>query len=91
MDNPYKGRPPVQTGQVADMIPHVNGSDTTLDSGDVGIGMYVTTAGNVKFLSAAGVEREVAAAANSYIICGVSKVIDSGNETTATGVHILVT
>jgi hypothetical protein len=89
MGNPYKGRPPVQTGQVADMIPHVSGSDTTLDSGDVGIGMYVTVAGNVKFLSAAGVERTVAAAANSYIICGVSKVIDSG--TTATGVHILVT
>lgn len=88
MGNPYKGRPPVQTGQVADMIPHTNGQDTTLDAGDVGIGLYVTVAGNVVFTTAAGVERTVAAAANSYIICGVTAV---DSTTTATGVHILVT
>ncbi len=91
MGNPYKGRPAVQTGQVADMIPCANGSDTALAAGEVGIGMYVTTAGDVKFTSAAGVDRTVSAAANSYIICGVSKVIDASSETTATGVHILVT
>ena len=89
MGNPFKGRPPVQTGIVADMIPVVNGQGKALDSGDVGVGIYVTGAGDVSFVSAAGVTRTVAAAANSYIICAVSEVNQSG--TTATGVHILVT
>lgn len=91
MGNPFKGRPPLQTGIVADMIPVVNGQGAALDSGDVGVGIYVTGAGDVAFVSAAGVTRTVAAAANSYIICGTSEVKNSAGGTTATGVHILVT
>jgi hypothetical protein len=77
------------TGLVYDMVPVTpNDSTNNVGAGNVAIGLYITTGGDVVFLNKDGVERTVTVPDSFYLICSVSRVKSTG--TTATGIHALV-
>lgn len=93
MSNPFvyagQGSAPNQTGLVYDIVPvTTNDSTDNVGAGNIAIGLYIETAGNVTFQNKDGVSRTVAVGANSYLVCSVKRVLATG--TTATGIHALV-
>ena len=89
MANPFECNSPNQSGLVYDMIEvTLNDSTDNVGAGNVAIGLYITTGGNVVFLNKDGNERTVTVPDSFYLICSVSRVKSTG--TTATGIHALV-
>lgn len=77
------------TGLVVDLYPVTpNDSANNVGDGNVAIGLYVETAGNVVFVNKSGDERTVAVPANFYLMSSVARVKSTG--TTATGIHAVV-
>ena len=88
MSNPFKGAPPQLHGMVYDMIPVTpNDSTDNVGDGNIAIGLYITTAGNVVFQNKDGIERTVSVPDNFYLVCSVKRVTTN---TSATGIHALV-
>ena len=86
MSNPFEGKRGHLNGSVIDMLPVTPSNSTDLSS--VGIGLYITGAGDVTFHNVDGVSRTVAVPDNFYLICSVKRVLSTG--TTATGIHALI-
>lgn len=86
MSNPFEGKRGHLNGSVVDMLP-VTPSDST-DLSSVGIGLYITGAGDVTFHNVDGASRTVTVPDNFYLICSVQRVLSAG--TTATGIHALI-
>jgi len=86
MSNPFEGKRGHLNGSVVDMLPVTPSNSTDLSS--VGIGLYITGAGDVTFHNVDGVSRTVAVPDNFYLICSVKRVLSTG--TTATGIHALI-
>lgn len=77
------------TGLVVDLYPVTpNDSADNVGNGNVAIGLYVETAGDVVFVNKNGDERTVAVPANFYLMSSVTRVKSTG--TTATGIHAVV-
>ena len=90
MANPFVyTNSPNQSGLVYDMVPvtPADGSDN-VGAGNVAIGLYIQTGGNVTFLNKDDNERTVTVPDNFYLTCSVKRVKSTG--TTATGIHALV-
>ncbi len=86
MSNPFEGKRGHLNGSVVDMLPVTPSNSTDLSS--VGIGLYITGAGDVTFHNVDGVSRTVTVPDNFYLICSVKRVLSTG--TTATGIHALI-
>ena len=89
MANPFEGVSVQLNGSVYDMVPvtPADGSDN-LGTGNIAIGLYVTTGGAVSFHNKDGVTRTVTVPDNFYLICSIKRVLSTG--TAATGIHALV-
>jgi hypothetical protein len=89
MANPFEGVSGQLNGSVYDMVPvtPADGSDN-LGTGNIAIGLYVTTGGAVSFHNKDGVTRTVTVPDNFYLICSIKRVLSTG--TAATGIHALV-
>lgn len=90
MANPFiYENAPNQSGLVIDMI-EVTTSDSTdnVGSGNIAIGLYIETGGDVVFLNKDGNERTVTVPDFHTLTCSVKRVKSTG--TTATGIHALV-
>lgn len=89
MSNPFKGAPPQLHGMVYDMIP-VTPSDSTdnVGTGNIAVGLYITTAGDVSFQNMDGTVRTVTVPSAFYLVCSVKRVMSTGTD--ATGIHALV-
>lgn len=90
MANPFVyTNSPNQSGLVYDMI-EVTPSDGTdnVGAGNIAIGLYVETGGDVVFLNKDDNERTVTVPDYFYLTCSVKRVKSTG--TTATGIHALV-
>ncbi len=85
MTNPFSSRAAQLSGPAFDYVPVPDGADSDLPS--VAIGLYVETAGTVRFESAAGQIRDVAVPDFGWILCGAKRVLTAG--TTALGIHAL--
>ena len=90
MANPFVyTNSPNQSGLVYDMIPVTpNDSTDNVGAGNVAIGLYIETGGDVTFLNKDGNERTVSVIDNFYLVVSVKRVKATG--TTATGIHALV-
>jgi hypothetical protein len=86
MNNPFEGQRGNLNGSVTDMLP-VTPSDGS-DLASVGIGLYVTGAGDVTFHTVDGVSRTITVPDNFYLICSVKRVLSTGTD--ATGIHALI-
>ncbi len=89
MANPFEGVSGQLNGSVYDMVPvtPADGSDN-LGTGNIAIGLYVTTGGAVSFHNKDGVTRTVTVPDNFYLICSIKRVLSTGTD--ATGIHALV-
>jgi hypothetical protein len=89
MANPFEGVSGQLNGSVYDMVPvtPADGSDN-LGTGNIAIGLYVTTGGAVSFHNKDGVTRTVTVPDNFYLICSIKRVLSTG--TAASGIHALV-
>lgn len=90
MANPFiYENAPNQSGLVIDMI-EVTTSDSTdnVGSGNIAIGLFIETGGDVVFLNKDGNERTVTVPDFHTLTCSVKRVKSTG--TTATGIHALV-
>lgn len=90
MSNPFVYlNSPNQSGLVYDMI-EVSPSDSVdnVGTGNVAIGLFIESGGNVVFLNKDGNERTVAVPDFHTLTCSVKRVKTTG--TTATGIHALV-
>lgn len=89
MANPFKNLSGQLTGMVYDMIEVTpnDGSDN-VGTGNVAIGLYIESAGDVSFQNRDGNIRTVAVPDNFYLVCSVKRVRSTG--TTASGIHALV-
>ncbi len=63
-------------------------SADNVGTGNVAIGLYISTAGNVSFIDVDGVTSTVAFPANFYMNGSVARVRSTG--TTATGIYALI-
>lgn len=89
MSNPFKGIGGHLHGLVYDLVPVTpNDSTDNVGTGNIAIGLYVETGGDVVFLTKDGTERTVTVPDFFYLISSVSRVKSTG--TTATGIHALV-
>ena len=89
MSNPFKGIGGHLHGLVYDLVPVItNDSTDNVGTGNIAIGLYVETGGDVVFLTKDGTERTVTVPDFFYLISSVSRVKSTG--TTATGIHALV-
>jgi hypothetical protein len=89
MANPFHNRGPNEYGLVHDMVPiTVSDSTDNLGAGNIGVGLYIETGGDVTFLTKDSVERTVTVPDNFYLTCSIKRVKSTG--TTATGIHALV-
>ena len=89
MSNPFKGIGGHLHGLVYDLVPvTTNDSTDNVGTGNIAIGLYVETGGDVVFLTKDGTERTVTVPDFFYLISSVSRVKSTG--TTATGIHALV-
>ncbi|SOH95452.1 hypothetical protein SAMN06273572_11131 [Monaibacterium marinum] len=86
MHNPFTSRSSTISGPGTDYLP-VTPSDTN-DLSDIAVSLYVENGGDVTFHSIRGTQRTVAVGDNSWLLCGVSRVFETG--TTATGLHAVV-
>ena len=86
MSNPFEGKRGHLNGSVTDMLPVTPSNSADLSS--VGIGLYITGAGDVTLHNVDGVSRTVTVPDNFYLICSVKRVLSTG--TTATGIHALI-
>lgn len=89
MSNPFKNVGGHLHGLVYDMIEVTpnDGSDN-VGTGNVAVGLYIESAGDVSFLNKDGSTRTVAVPDNFYLVCSVKRVKSTG--TTASGIHALV-
>jgi hypothetical protein len=89
MANPFEGVSGQLNGSVYDMVPvtPADGADN-VGTGNVAIGLYVTTGGAVSFHNKDGVTRTVTVPDNFYLICSIKRVLSTGTD--ATGIHALV-
>jgi len=90
MANPFVyTNSPNQSGLVYDMVPVTVSDDTdNVGAGNIAIGLYVETGGDVVFLNKDGNERTVTVPDYFYLTCSIKRVKSTG--TTATGIHALV-
>lgn len=90
MANPFVyTNSPNQSGLVYDMVPVTpNDSTDNVGAGNVAIGLYIETGGDVVFLNKDGNERTVTVPDFHTLTCSVSRVKSTG--TTATSIHALV-
>lgn len=90
MANPFiYENAPNQSGLVIDMIEvTTNDSTDNVGSGNIAIGLYIETGGDVVFLNKDGNERTVTVPDFHTLTCSVKRVKSTG--TTATGIHALV-
>jgi hypothetical protein len=90
MANPFiYENAPNQSGLVIDMVEvTTNDSTDNVGSGNIAIGLYVETGGDVVFLNKDGNERTVTVPDFHTLTCSVKRVKSTG--TTATGIHALV-
>jgi hypothetical protein len=90
MANPFiYENAPNQSGLVIDMVEvTTNDSTDNVGSGNIAIGLYIETGGDVVFLNKDGNERTVTVPDFHTITCSVKRVKSTG--TTATGIHALV-
>lgn len=89
MSNPFKGIGGHLHGLVYDLVPVTpNDSTDNVGTGNIAIGLYIETGGDVVFLTKDGTERTVTVPDFFYLISSVSRVKSTG--TTATGIHALV-
>ena len=88
MANPFEGVSGQLNGSVYDMVPvtPADGSDN-LGTGNIAIGLYVTTGGAVSFHNKDGVTRTVTVPDNFYLICSIKRVLSTG--TAAAGIQAL--
>lgn len=82
MSNPFAGR--VGLSGPADDIPAITPDDDT-DLPNMAISLYITGAGNISIITAAGNPQTVAVTDFSILPVGVRRVLATG--TTATGIH----
>lgn len=89
MSNPFKNVGGHLHGLVYDMIEVTpnDGSDN-VGTGNVAVGLYIESAGDVSFLNKDGSTRTVSVPDNFYLVCSVKRVKSTG--TTASGIHALV-
>jgi len=89
MANPFKGIGSHLHGMVYDMYPVTpsDGSDN-VGTGNIAVGLYIETGGDVTFLTKDGTSRTVTVPDTFYLVCSVSRVKSTG--TTATGIHALI-
>ncbi len=87
-ENPFNLESLLSNGIPKDFLPVTPTDGAPNFGGDVAIGLYITGAGDVAFVSATGQTRTVTVPANFYLTCGVRQVLSTG--TTATGIHALV-
>jgi len=89
MANPFKGSPVELHGMVYDMVPVIpNDGTDNVGTGNIAVGLYVTSAGDVSFDNKDGVTRTVTVPDNFYLVCSVKRVKSTG--TSASGIHALV-
>ena len=90
MANPFiYENAPNQSGLVIDMVEvTTNDSTDNVGSGNIAIGLYIETGGDVVFLNKDGNERTVTVPDFHTLTCSVKRVKSAG--TTATGIHALV-
>lgn len=90
MSNPFiYENAPNQSGLVIDMVEvTTNDSTDNVGSGNIAIGLYIETGGDVVFLNKDGNERTVTVPDFHTLTCSVKRVKSTG--TTATGIHALV-
>jgi hypothetical protein len=90
MANPFiYENAPNQSGLVIDMVEvTTNDSTDNVGSGNIAIGLYIETGGDVVFLNKDGNERTVTVPDFHTLTCSVKRVKSTG--TTATGIHALV-
>lgn len=90
MANPFVyTNSPNQSGLVYDMVPVTpNDSTDNVGAGNVAIGLYIQTGGDIVILNKDGNERTVTVPDYFYLTCSVKRVKSTG--TTATGIHALV-
>lgn len=90
MANPFiYENAPNQSGLVIDMVEvTTNDSTDNVGSGNIAIGLFIETGGDVVFLNKDGNERTVTVPDFHTITCSVKRVKSTG--TTATGIHALV-
>lgn len=90
MANPFiYENAPNQSGLVIDMVEvTTNDSSDNVGSGNIAIGLYIETGGDVVFLNKDGNERTVTVPDFHTLTCSVKRVKSTG--TTATGIHALV-
>lgn len=90
MSNPFiYENAPNQSGLVIDMVEvTTNDSTDNVGSGNIAIGLYIETGGDVVFLNKDGNERTVIVPDFHTLTCSVKRVKSTG--TTATGIHALV-
>lgn len=87
--NPYKSLSTNPTGLVRNWVKVTpNDSSDNVGTGNVAIGLYIETAGNVVFTDIDGNDNTVAVPSNFYLTCSVKRVKSSG--TSATGIFALV-
>ena len=90
MANPFiYENAPNQSGLVIDMVEvTTNDSTDNVGSGNIAIGLFIETGGDVVFLNKDGNERTVTVPDFHTLTCSVKRVKSTG--TTATGIHALV-
>jgi len=90
MSNPFiYENAPNQSGLVIDMVEvTTNDSTDNVGSGNIAIGLYIETGGDVVFLNKDSNERTVTVPDFHTLTCSVKRVKSTG--TTATGIHALV-
>ena len=89
MGNPFKGIGHHLHGLVYDIVPVTpNDSTDNVGTGNVAIGLYIETGGDIVILNKDGDTRTINVPDYFYLICSVSRVKSTG--TTATGIHALV-
>lgn len=95
MSNPFRGIGENLQGIPADMIPVTPndssdnlGTDPANGEANTAIGLYIESAGDVKFTTLRGDDRTVSVPDNFYLVCGATRVKNTG--TTASGIFALV-
>lgn len=86
MQNPFDDRVLALSGPARDYLPVTPSDSEALPQ--VAVGLYVEVGGRVTFVSEAGFTRDVEAADNGWILCGMRQVMATG--TTASGLHALI-
>ena len=78
----------ITDADLSDAVDNV-GNDFKSGKPNIAVGLYVEVAGTVVFKNVDGNTRTVAVAANSYIICSIKRVMETGTGT-GLGIHAII-